>query len=259
MAASYRQNPVYQIRMALKDRLELPRFDYLGRQESPAMFWERVEAAGKLDQALALFDQLEAEHRQKARVRRETKKEFAERIEREGRREEVERVLGELLAGGLGERVAQERLVARFQPLDGSHTRPWVTPNPWETGRLFLHKEEEKKLLALVRDDKDMDPEVKRAKERVEAARDRRAERVALATARHRAQELKARPPSAGPRPFQYACDSCKRYGTASCNECKVAYNAWEAEQAEYDALVGAPHDAHPNDPRLPTDRSPWG
>jgi hypothetical protein len=195
MAESYRQNPIKAIRLEVGERLALqPSGRFRGREdlEPPAYFWERVEASEQLLQALALFDKLEAEERRKARVPRETKRTFTERVQREQRLEEVERVRAELLASGLGDREAQEQLVARFQPLDGTTTRAWPTPNSWNSERLFRNKEVETELLRLAKDTED-DPKVEQAKERVEAAQSRQRERVALAAARRRALVLKAR------------------------------------------------------------------
>ena len=62
--------------------------------------------------------------------RRERKQEFWARVEQEGRREQAEAAWKALLASGLPSRQAQEELVARFQPLDGSRTRAWPTPRP---------------------------------------------------------------------------------------------------------------------------------
>jgi hypothetical protein len=195
MAESYRQNPIRMIRLEVGERLTLrPSGRFQGREdlEPPAYFWERAEDSGQLLQALALFDQLEAEERRKARVPRETKKTFTERVEREGRLEEVERDRTELLASGLGDREAQVELVARFQPLDGSVTRAWPTPDPWDSERLFRNKKEETELLRLAKTAEE-DPKVEQAKHRVWAAEARQRERVALAAARRRALVLKAR------------------------------------------------------------------
>jgi hypothetical protein len=73
-------------------------------------------------------------------AKRESQKEFWARMEREERREEAEWYLEELLEPGpepgLTKREAQEYLVEEFQPLDGTKTRAWLTPDPWECGRL---------------------------------------------------------------------------------------------------------------------------
>jgi hypothetical protein len=67
--------------------------------------------------------------------RRERKQEFWARVEQEGRREQAQAAWKALLASGLDSRQAQEELVVRFQPLDGSRTRAWPTPNSWQKGR----------------------------------------------------------------------------------------------------------------------------
>src|SRR5262245_40143859 len=105
--------------------------------ETPTEFWSRVERAGLLHKALALYDEIEAGRRH---TRRETKMEFEQRIEREGRRAKVERVRAELLLSGLTQRETQGELVKRFQAKDGAKTRAWETPDPWQQGRLFKKK-----------------------------------------------------------------------------------------------------------------------
>ena len=158
------------------------------KEETAAAFWERVEKAGLLLKALELYDEFAEENAEWVHRPRETKKKFAERIEREGRQTEVERMRQELLEDGYPLREIQERLVCRFQPLDGTDTRPWKTPDPWENGRLFRKKESQERLLAQANPDDQEDDEQK-AKWLVECAQWRREERVALANARRRARE----------------------------------------------------------------------
>src|SRR5262249_52977415 len=132
-------------------RLNLP--PPKGRRESAAEFWSRLDQAGRLVEALALYDRIAAEWAAGARIPRETNAQFVQRGEREGRRAEVERALAELLASGLTRREAQEELVGRFQPLDGTRVRAWPTPDPWEAGRLFHKKADQDELLAAVSDE----------------------------------------------------------------------------------------------------------
>jgi hypothetical protein len=75
-----------------------------------------------------------------AGARRETKKEFWDRIEREGRREEAEAKRDELVAEGYYGRDVQARLVERFQPPDGTKTKAWPTPDSWDCGRVDAKK-----------------------------------------------------------------------------------------------------------------------
>jgi hypothetical protein len=86
--------------------------------------------------------------------RRESEKEFWSRVEREGRLELAESTWAELLASGLLKRKAREELVERFQPLDGSRTRAWTTPDSWQCGRqqgrkppLSLDEEKDKAII----------------------------------------------------------------------------------------------------------------
>jgi hypothetical protein len=74
------------------------------------------------------------------RDQRESKKQFWERIDREGRREEVEAMQEELLSEGDPKRLVQECLVELFQPIDGTRTRAWQTPDSWENGRCHWRK-----------------------------------------------------------------------------------------------------------------------
>jgi hypothetical protein len=70
-----------------------------------------------------------------AGVRREPAREFWDRVEREGRRERAEAQRDRLLEKGYSKRDAQSCLVQDFQPLDGSNTRAWRTPDSWKCGR----------------------------------------------------------------------------------------------------------------------------
>jgi hypothetical protein len=103
---------------------------------SPEQFWEYVSRAGLLSQALTLYDQVAAKLREWAHTRLETVDNFWARVEGEGRRKEAELAQAELLQSGLCRREAQEQLVAKFQPLDGTKARAWPTPNSWEQGRM---------------------------------------------------------------------------------------------------------------------------
>jgi hypothetical protein len=64
-------------------------------------------------------------------VKREPKGQFWQRVEQEGRRSEVQKVEAELLRQGIGRRQIQARLVAQFQPVDGTSTQAWPTPDSW--------------------------------------------------------------------------------------------------------------------------------
>jgi hypothetical protein len=180
---------IHDIRCAVERRLNLPAPK--GRRESAAEFWARAEQAGRLAEALALYDRIAADWAVWARIPRETTVQFLQRVEREGRRAEAERALAELLASGLSRREAQEELVGRFQPLDGTRVRAWPTPDPWEAGRLFHRKADQDELLAAVSDEDEGDAEQTEAQNRVAWARFRQRERLALAAARWRARELK--------------------------------------------------------------------
>jgi hypothetical protein len=72
-----------------------------------------------------------------AGVRRETLKQFWSRVEQEGRRAQAEATRTELLAKGVSKRAAQAQLVAKFQPLDGTRSCAWPTPNSWEKRRYW--------------------------------------------------------------------------------------------------------------------------
>src|SRR6266851_2300235 len=114
------------------------------KNESATAFWARVEKAGLLIEALDLYGEFAADDAE--RTPRERKKVFAERVEREGRQAEVERARHELLELGYSLREIHVKLVERFQPMDGSHTRAWTTPDPWEAGRLFRKKADQVRL-----------------------------------------------------------------------------------------------------------------
>jgi hypothetical protein len=158
--------------------------------ETPAEFWARAERAGLLREALALYDAIAAARRQ---TRRETKKQFDQRIEREGRHAEGERARAELLASGLTNRETQAELVNRFQPRDGTMTRAWETPDLWRQGRLFKKKKDQQQVLEQIERDEneDEDDEVSEAENRLHWAERRRDERQALADARRRAWAMK--------------------------------------------------------------------
>jgi hypothetical protein len=159
--------------------------------ETARAFWERVEKAGRLIEALDLFDKFAEEREKWVHMPRENKKIFAERIQREGRQAEVEEERKALLESGYSQREIHEILVDDFQPLDGSKTRPWTTPDPWEEGRLLHKKEEQDRLLATAYPE-DYKDRLEKARWRLECAEMRREERLALRNARWRAQELKA-------------------------------------------------------------------
>jgi hypothetical protein len=188
-ALRYEYCKICDVLWHVKKRLDLPPIK--AQNETPKEFWARVEQAGQLIQALKLYDEVAAEQAAWARVPRETKKQFAERIEQEGHRDEVERVRAELLHSGQSRREAQIALVEPFQPMDGRQTRAWETPDPWESGRLFKSKEEEVHLMNLAYADEDEDAETMAARDRVEWAEHRRDERWELAAARRRALALR--------------------------------------------------------------------
>src|SRR5439155_27248578 len=190
MTKWYERSTAKFLRLQVKEHLKnLP--PSKDKDETATAFWARVEKAGCLIEALDLYDEFAAGDAEWVHTRRETKKDFAERIEREGRQAEVKRVRNELLASGLSQREIQEQLVYRFPPLDGSRTRPWETPDPWKAGRLFRKKEDQDNLLAQANWDDDEDDEASEANWRVECAKWRQEERDALANARDRARELK--------------------------------------------------------------------
>ena len=98
---------------------------------------------------------------------------------------------------GLSQREIQEELVLHLQPMDGTKTRAWVTPDPWECGRMFRTKERQNELLDLVVD-WDHKDEVEWAQSKIERARRRQEERQALRAARRRAYELRTQVSVAG-------------------------------------------------------------
>jgi hypothetical protein len=197
----FEQSTVFDLRQEVARLLGLSQ-RHGRKQGAPSDFWEDAEEKGMLVQAVELYDRLEAERAR--RPRRETKKEFEERVEKEGRAAEAQRLRDELLASGLNKREVQRRLVGRLQPLDGSATVAWETPNSWAKGRLFRTKAQHEELLALVEADNDADAdfeedefeydgqEAKEAAHRLACARWRQEEREALAEARRRAHALKA-------------------------------------------------------------------
>jgi hypothetical protein len=211
MSKWYEQSTVKMLRCSVAEHLEeqgllLPSKD---KNESAAAFWERVDKAGLSVKAVELYDQFDAENAEWVHRSRETKKAFADRIEREGRQVEVEEERKKLLESGFSSREIHVKLVYQFQPLDGSHTRPWETPDPWAAGRFFRKKEDQSKFLAEQQKDDSYCPSSKwryeweqmrqkehfaskNAKWLVDCAKWRREERVALANARRRARELKA-------------------------------------------------------------------
>jgi hypothetical protein len=210
MSQWFAKSNVHWFRRQAEDRLiqEKKMSSSKDKEETAAAFWLRMEKAGLLEEALKLYDEIAESHAEWMHATRETKKMFAERIEREGRQEEVESERKRLSAEGHSLRKIHEELVDLFQPLDGSWTRPWTTPNPWENGRLFRKKEDQNRCAAEIERGKESDycpknrwryeweqmHQEKRsastnAKYRMDCAEWRREERVALANARHRAPE----------------------------------------------------------------------
>ena len=188
------------------------------KKETASSFWSRVSQAGLLLEALARYDELAAELTAWKHTRRETKKAFDQRIEREGRQAEAERVRAELVASGLNGREAQAELVQRLQPLDGRKTRAWETPDPWLAGRLFRNKADQQNVLTKAGSkEAEDDNEYVVARERFYWAKLRREERQALADARHRARALKLehkKPKSqAGQAPSPAPGATCRRDG----------------------------------------------
>src|SRR5436309_2620311 len=95
--ARYEYGEVSDIRHGVEERLEkLPAGKK--KEETPEEFWLRVEQAGLLLEGIALYDQIAAEHAASRHIRRETKKDFEERIKRERRQAEAERLRAELVA-----------------------------------------------------------------------------------------------------------------------------------------------------------------
>ena len=189
MSKWYEMSDIFWFRGLVRAELKLPEL----KNETATAFWKRVEEAGLLLDALELYDQCADEIAEWRGMRRERKHEFEARVEREGRREEAERLRTELVATGLSQREIQEKLVARLQPLDGTRTRAWSTPDPWEAGRLFRTKADQEELRALASDDDEDDVEAEAAQRRIDCAKWRREERQALRAARRRAHELKAK------------------------------------------------------------------
>jgi hypothetical protein len=148
-----------------------------------------MEQAGKLCEAVELFNKIEIEHKKRAHTRRETIEEFEQRINKERRQKEAERLRRELLDQGLSLREVQEKLVETLQPMAGARTRAWQTPNPWNEGRFCRRKVDQEKLLALKRKPPS---ELDVANWRLQWAEHRMQERRALVAARRRAQALKA-------------------------------------------------------------------
>jgi hypothetical protein len=181
------------------------------KEETAVEFWARLERAGLLEEALKLYDEIAESYAEWVHTPRETKKMFAERIEREGRQAEIEEQRQFYSELGYSLREIHEMLVDDFQPLDGSQTRPWTTPNPWENGRLFRKKEDQKRFAAEIEayDKNDYCPKNRwryewnqmhqekrrvstKAEWRVDCAKWRRDERIALANAHKRVRELRA-------------------------------------------------------------------
>ncbi len=73
-------------------------------------------------------------------VRRESKVQFWQRIQREGGLAQAQTAEADLLHQRLSRRHVQHLLVARFQPADGTRTRAWPTPDSWKWGRRFARK-----------------------------------------------------------------------------------------------------------------------
>jgi hypothetical protein len=188
----YEYSEVAKIRGWVEEELQnLPASK--NEDEAPEEFWSRVEQAGLLVKALARYDELAAEYAAWRQTQRETKTQFDQRMEREGRQAEAERVRAKLLASGMSKREAQVALVERMQPLDGTKTRAWETPDPWEEGRLFKKKAEQQQVLDLAtrEEGEEEDKEVTEAKNRLYWAERRRDEREALVDARRRARDIK--------------------------------------------------------------------
>jgi hypothetical protein len=202
------------------------------KDESPAEFWSRVERTGLLIEALVLYDKITAEHVALKHLRRETKKAFEQRMQREGRQVEAERFRAELLATGLSQRQTQVALVERLQPLDGTRTRAWETPDPWQAGRLFKSKADQDRVLELTQDEENDDEDGSRsdAENRLNWAQRRRDERQALADARRRAWSLKREQKKSSRR-------SERTYSAKSFTE-EVPDKASVRAQGEEDRLV---------------------
>jgi hypothetical protein len=176
----YQRSTIKMLRVMVAQELNLPVPEDV---DNATEFWVGVERAGRLVEAIALYDEYAAEWQD---IARETKPAFNERVEREGRQSEVQRVRAALLAAGASQREAQAELVNRFQPVNGKRTRAWETPDPWKNGRLFRKKEDQDEWLEAAGEDLEEDAEY-----RLECARWRQEERQALAAARRRAEALK--------------------------------------------------------------------
>jgi hypothetical protein len=188
----YEYSEVAKIRGRVEEELQdLPASE--SKDEAPEDFWSRVERAGLLIKALACYDEIAAEYAKWRHTRLETKNQFDQRMEREARQAEAESVRAKLLASGMSKREAQVALVERLQPLDGSKTRAWETPDPWKEGRLFKKKAEQQEVLDLAtrEEEEDEDKAVTEAQNRLYWAERRRDEREALADARRRARDIK--------------------------------------------------------------------
>jgi len=75
-----------------------------------------------------------------AAVKRESKGQFGQRIQQEGRLAQAQVAEADLLHQGLSRRHVQKVLVDRFQPSDGRSTRAWPTPDSWKCGRRYARK-----------------------------------------------------------------------------------------------------------------------
>jgi hypothetical protein len=180
---------IRDIRKAVERRLELPAPK--SQYENSWGFWKRVDESGLLVRAIELYDRIAVGWEYWSHVRRETKEQFWQRVEREGRRAEAERALSKLLESHLSQRDAQEKLVECFQPLNGGQTRVWQTPDPWAHGRLFQSKQDQDAMLALA-EDNEYASEQDIAQDRIKWARTRREEASALAYYRAQVPERKA-------------------------------------------------------------------
>jgi hypothetical protein len=220
--------PICAIRATVEARLNVPAYKpgSRGLVESPTAFWARIEGAGLLPEALAIYDKAALEHKARAHTLRETKWQFDLRVRAEGRQAEADRLRAELLAQGLSQRDAQERLVQLLQPVSGDATRAWQTPNPWNEGRICRRKADQDRLLALKGSPPSKDEIARR---RLRFAEHRLEERQALVNARRRAQALKAAPPMSTDNPTPPApsppkvsdlCLGCYQRGGAHRRDC---------------------------------------
>src|SRR5262249_34371112 len=105
--------PICKIRARVDELLELPSSYVDRRHEPPSNFWTRMEQAGKLCEAVELYKELEIERKTRAHTQRETIGEFQQRIKKERRLKEAERLRIELLEQGLSLREVQEKLVEK--------------------------------------------------------------------------------------------------------------------------------------------------